>query len=1768
MNYIKRSYILLFLFVIFSIARVYSQTDKEFWFAVPDITSGNCVGGTCPGDEPIYLRLSACKLDVNVSVSIPAAGLTIEEITIPANSTYTVNLSPFLANLENTNYGIVDNKGLHIVADNLINAFYELGEINNPDIFSLKGNNALGKEFYTPFQNEWNNANIYTPTPYSGFVIVATKDNTTVNITPTQDIKGGNLANIPFAIILDEGQTYACVADGQNAADHLSGSYISSDEPIAVTIYDDSGTHISGLDNDLSGDQIVPVGIVGMQYIAIKGDVTSDEKVFILATENATTVDIDNGTATLNLANAGDTKLYALVNHATIINADKPVYVLHLTGYGSQLGASLLPTIDGCTGSSVVNLFRPTTQAFYLNLMIREGTAKSQFYIEYEDGTSFNIPPEWFEPVKYDSSWLVLKKLKSLFANSSIDGGIPYNEVTRIRNTEDIFHVGFNNGAATTGCSYAFFSNYKGNRGNVEESITELTNIQKCFGEPIQLVATGGVFYIWSPATYLNDRYSPIPIVNAIPGTYHYDVYIDRACYADTVIGVDITVSDYIYAQFTPDKNSGCAPLDINVTDNSVGALLAKYEWWYDYDGSSPADVLGVNSISHTYTNNSDTTKIFKMRLRVENSDGCADSLIKDIVVQPFISADFEPVDTVNCNPVEIQFRNLTTGGNLDSTLYSWDFGDGGTSNDSIPYHIFINTSSADTIYITQLITESKFGCKDTAETNVSVHEYIKADFTIDTVEACSPLSVNINHNTYPGVNSYTWDFDDGSTFVGANPPSHTYTNTSDVIDTFQLKLVVDNDNNCKDSLIRQIVVFPEVLADFSPLVPAPIGCNTFEIDFNNNSVYSGTASNTDLLYSWDFGDGGTSNILNPSHEFVNVNNIDSVFNVNLYVESPNGCFHDTSTTVTVHSFLDAKFTVDIVQACSPLTVTINNNSEGGITNYYWDFDGDDVSDSILSDNVFTKTYHNTSGSPIENNLRLVVANINGCTDTLIRKITVFSEVTADFLPVNTLGCNPDTIDFINNSSVWATDYIWDFGDGGTSNEKNPKHIFENSSSNDTVFNVEMIAITVNNCKDTMNTNVTVHEYLNANFVVDNPVGCAPFLINITNNSEGGISSYAWDYDDGSPIDNTSSSYFTHTYNNSTLLPITFNLKLEIQNDNGCKNALTREITAYPEVIADFSIDNVADCHPLNVQFTNLSIIPEPAIYSWTFGDGASSDQKDPMHTFNNFSNTTDITKTIKLIATSDYFCADTIEKNLTIFHNPKADFNIDKTADCPPLVINLENTAVGANNYNWIFGDGVTDNSGNINIEHTYPINTTSNVIDYNLKFIVSTNNLCKDSSSLVLNVYPKVTANFTMDSTGCNPFSVEFENQSENADLFTWDFGDGVSSSLNNPVHKFNNNEATDTNFTVELLSKSQYDCADSVEHQITVYPAPVARFAVTPSLQVFPNSIISVDNTTNVGSWDFLWDFDDDNTSTQRQPGTHTYDHWGEYDILLSVSSNHCSDEVSHKIVIIPPEPVAAFSATPLEGCVPLTVNFTDHSTFDEEHLWDFDDGSTSTEENPVHTYTEAGTYYIKETISGEGGEDYAYKTIRAYKLPIADFNVGPELVMLPDEEIHAFDLSKYGEKYFWNFGDGVSSDEQNPTHLYTLEGEYDVSLIVTSEKGCTDSLSKSRAITVVGEGIIQFPTAFTPSKAGSNGGYYNQEEDNNYVFHPVGAGIIKYELTIFNRWGEIVFETNDVNIGWDGYINDKIAKQDVYIWKVKGKFSNGRAFEKAGDVTLIR
>jgi len=253
----------------------------------------------------------------------------------------------------------------------------------------------------------------------------------------------------------------------------------------------------------------------------------------------------------------------------------------------------------------------------------------------------------------------------------------------------------------------------------------------------------------------------------------------------------------------------------------------------------------------------------------------------------------------------------------------------------------------------------------------------------------------------------------------------------------------------------------------------------------------------------------------------------------------------------------------------------------------------------------------------------------------------------------------------------------------------------------------------------------------------------------------------------------------------------------------------------------------------------------------------------------------------------------------------------------------------------------------------------------------------------------------------------------------------------------------------------------------------------------------------------------------------------------------------------------------------GCAPMKVKFYSKLTSYDSCRWTFGDGGYSNKRDPEWIFDLAGEYKVVLNVHTNDGKLLTSSaTVTVHPRPQAHFEIAPDKAVLPNAEIRFMNYSTNAIQFRWNFGDGTGSESFEPRHTYSKFANYNVSLVVFSDWGCSDSLVVLNAFSG-SEYFIDFPNAFIPNAQGSSGGYYSSKSDEGaQVFHPSYSGVTDYQLKIFSKLGIAIFESSDINLGWDGYNKGQLCDPGVYIWKVRGKFRNGEPFIKMGDVTLLK
>ncbi len=587
----------------------YGQTDTEFWFAAPATDLEHETG-------PIRLRFSALDQGGTITVTQPANASFRRTITINPNSSRTLDLTSARNLIENRQANRVNPNGLRITSTVPITCYYEVGNTLNIDIFALKGANSLGQEFVVPGQNFWNSATNFSGS-WSTFEIVATQNNTIVTVVPSNTIEG-HAAQDTFSILLNRGQTYSGRATQRAANRHVTGSIINANKPIAVTVADD-GLVAAGGCIDVTGDQIVPVNVVGTEYIVSRGRLSDErERVFFTAIEDSTEVQVNGNAPQQAFLNRGEVAAATIVDASTFITSTKPVYLWHVTGIGCELGGALLPSIN-CKGSTQLGFTRSSPDFFFVNLLVRNG---GQGLFQF-NGNPNVIQATAFTAVPGTNGEWVAGQFEFNLSQ------VPINSGNLITNTDFSFQVGILDGGPSNGTRFGYFSNFA--------SLYIGDDLTLCDGETRTLDAgAGAIDYLWS------DGSDGQTLTIDEPGIYWAEVTNTSGCTLRDSIRVE---------QIT--KNFVDLPDTVRACDNTGALLNAGRAFAYNWSTGES-----------TQTITADTTGQYSVQ--VVSLSGCTDTDTLFVDLQPAPVVDLGPDETFCLGDTLI--LDVTT----PNAIYNW----------------------------------------------------------------------------------------------------------------------------------------------------------------------------------------------------------------------------------------------------------------------------------------------------------------------------------------------------------------------------------------------------------------------------------------------------------------------------------------------------------------------------------------------------------------------------------------------------------------------------------------------------------------------------------------------------------------------------------------------------------------------------------------------------------------------------------------------------------------------------------------------------------------------------------------------------------------------------------------------------------------------------------------------------------------------------------------------------------------------------------------
>lgn len=1073
-------------------------------------------------------------------------------------------------------------------------------------------------------------------------------------------------------------------------------------------------------------------------------------------------------------------------------------------------------------------------------------------------------------------------------------------------------------------------------------------------------------------------------------------------------IVLNSTVKAQLKADFSSNITKGCAPIIVQFRDSSSGNPTS---WKWDL-GNGTISFLQNPSVSYI------NPGVYNIKLVIKKGNQ-EDSITKSqfITVYDLPNVEFTASNRGGCYPLKTQFTDLSTSNNSIITNWLWDFGDGNTSTQQNPFYTYNNDGN----FSVKLKVTNSNGCFKVIGKNsyITVQGGVHANFTYASAGTCAPPTpVNFtNTSTSSGGLTYQWFFGDNGVATDANP-THNYTANG----SYTVTLVAINSAGCKDTMVKANAVnVGTVHANFN--LPQTTICAGAPLAINNTSTPATVGS------TWSFGNGTVSNLINPTISY----NVAGTYSIKL-VNSFGSCIDSIEKSITVLPKPSAQFSaINNIGCTAPLQVQFVNNSTGGVS-YYWEF-GDGNNSNLQNP---TYTYLNSG----DYNIKLVILGGNGCSDSLVKSNYVSMRPPKIQAIMNDPkeGCVPLPVAFqsvISSTQNIAT-YEWNFGDGTTSTDSVPSHTYATEG----VFSVKLKITTVGGCTDTLTLvdAVKAGHKPKAEFDASPRISCPDAPVKFTDLSTNGpIDKWKWQFGDGngSPVQNPSNSYKDTGY---------MNVKLIVWS-NGCSDTIVKAKYVFINPpVAKFGIQT--DCSTrMKVSFTDSSIMPTS--YNWDFGDGNSSTQANPVHTYSSAGVYSVMLTVANGVCTSKKMHIVAVDDKVGILkitdvacRNEPVSFLVDSVSAVNPPV-----------SYDWYFSINTLYGYLYNNFSTRYPI-----AGHFPASVVVHYENGCQDSLvsavgitihgakpnfKSLLNQYCKSSViNFTDSSTtdGIHPIS-----------KWIWNYGDGNIDTLTSAP--FSHSYTTGGNYNVQLTVVDSYGCIDSVYKPSAVKVSQLQASFVSSDTLVCPSTSVQFTNNSVGANITYNWSLGDGATSTSDTTITHAYASQNTYTIKLAVKDAiGCTDTLSKVLDVY--KPTANFIMSDSTAvCPPLLVNLTNQSQHSGTYNWDFDDNGFSINTDASHLYTYPGTYNVKLVAVNKGGcSDSLIRTVKIYG-PTGTLSYSPILGCVP-LQVNFSATTNNTVKNTWDFDNGVTNTGtvNSTSYTYTLHGDYIPKLILEDAQGC--------------------------------------------------------------------------------------------------------------------
>ena len=1072
---------------------------------------------------------------------------------------------------------------------------------------------------------------------------------------------------------------------------------------------------------------------------------------------------------------------------------------------------------------------------------------------------------------------------------------------------------------------------------------------------------------------------------------------------------------------FTANVTNNCVPVVINFTDATSGNPT---QWKWDLGNGTVSTKQNPSIIyfnSGTYT----------IKLVASNATGM-DSIVKinyiTVYNKPIV--EFSASPSSGCVPLVVNFTDSSLAGSGTLTSWLWDFGDGTTDSVKNPKHIYTTGN----VFGVALTVKNNFGCSQTFGKSklVTASGKINAKFSNNYINTCKPpTTVTFTNASSPTPLSYQWNFGDGHTSTQASP-AYIY----DSAGNYQVQLIATNAQGCTDTIVQKISI-GTVIPDFT---------------FSNSCIsqitsFTNLSSPAPLTVQWSFGDSSTASTINASHKY----SLPGTYKVTMAADF-GSCKVNKTKNVIITAKPSLAFTAAgaVAQCVVPATVQFNNTTAGATT-YQWLF-----GDGASSTGINPSHDYNKTGVY---NVTLIATSIGGCSDTLIHKkiVNLGPPKITSIQNLPFIGCVGDNIIMtpVIISPETIVSYAWDFGDGSVSNATAPTHSYFSQGN----YIVTLKVTTTSGCTDIFTSSASVSTVPVAKFTQDLFDVCASQAIQFTDQSTGTITSWLWDFGDGttSILQNP-----LHNFADTGKFIVTV-----IVSNNSCKSVFKGNLLYIHPPIAAFKVINQCQFRFVK-SFNDNSIGALTRI--WDFGDGQTDTIPNPQHTYASAG-----IYSVSLFVTNGS-CTSTATKTINVINqNPSFTYTpvtpvFCKYSNLQFQAINYDTSLINA--FYWDFGDKTTApfSKADSVISHRYTISGVFSPI------MIAQDILgCRDTVAGLVSftVYgPK--AAFSPDLAGtCVKTIVNFSDKSTTDGSnkivnWIWDYGDGKTDTLSVPPFQHAYDHA-DT-FTIRLKVIDSYGCFDTLTRQkILIITQPVANFSISDSLRCTHNNI-SFTNLSSGGVFANSWNFGDGNTSIIKNP-VYTYSNEGIYTVKLNITDQFgCMDSITKPNSITISNPVASFTLTDtFATCPPLIIHPINksHNYVVGTDLWQFDDGNTSSLLNPVHIYTNGGTYNLSLVVKGYGQcYDTSSKTVLIHgSSGILSY---PIFAGCQPATVTVSAVIKNSQFRTWDFGDGVvvTNTDSSITHTYTSYGLYRPKLLLSDTSGCLLTVLNKDTIHVLG------------------------------------------------------------------------------------------------------